>query len=182
MCTQDLCIRLNSFWLFKTKISLEPAEAEGYLLAYGWQGRIGQPNHRKDKDEARLWALRMSGALPFLCSSLSSAFSCEWFPTAPGFHDLVSFLLSPDSRENLALISSSSVEKKSQRGTVIGWPWVECSTMDQFYWSDLVWMSNSGPNSCFQWRWDGAEAKEEHGCLLWSHRMLLCREGGGRMW
>lgn len=80
----------------------------------------------------------MSGALPSLCSSHISAFPSEWLPTAPGFHASVSLFMPPDNRESLALIASSSVKKKkSQRRTLIGWAWVECSTLDQSNW--LAW-------------------------------------------
>lgn len=166
-CTRkDLLISLDSFWLFKTKIWLEPSDAEGYLLAYG-QGRIEQPTHRKDKDADGLYVLLMSWALPSLSALLSSLLSYEWQPTAPGLRVSVLVLL-PDIREGLASISSFSV--KNPRELITNW-------------SGLGWMSNPGPVSQLQWVEMGrGKAKEEHGCRLSGHGMLFYGEGAGGMW
>ena len=173
MYTQDLHISRNSFWLFQAKLWLEPAWAEGYLLAHG-QGKVEQANHRKNEDAAGLWALptgRGSAISLFLfrfhfplwmsarcswplCLSLTSA--AARYQRGSGF--VFWFQCEESQRQSLWLVGLGlNVQSLTNQ---IDWAWVQCPTLDQSDWLNLGWLSNPGPINCVLWRcWGGRPRK-----------------------
>lgn len=171
MYTQDLYFSPNPFWLFKTKVWLEPAWAERYFID-SWTSRVDQPK---------------------ITGKMKTQLGFGHFPHQGLGHHSVP-LLSPLSQWMSAYCSWPSCLSLASAAAMYQWGsgfdcWCQCEesqrrnlwlagfglnvhpltnqidwTLDQSDSSSFSWLSNPGPISCVQWRSGEGKAKE-HNCF-----------------